>query len=120
MMSIIKEFPSHANGRRSRFLYANIASSFIIKGWSAIVLLMMVPLTLDCLGTYQNGVWLTISSMLVWIDQMDIGLGNGLRNQIATYMAHQELQKARIIVSSTMVMLLFIAIPILLILLAVV
>jgi O-antigen/teichoic acid export membrane protein len=58
--------------------------------------------------------------MLVWIDQMDIGLGNGLRNQIATYMAHQELQKARIIVSSTMVMLLFIAIPILLILLAVV
>ena len=120
MLSIIKEFPSHANGRRSRFLYANIASSFIIKGWSAIVLLMMVPLTLDCLGTYQNGVWLTISSMLVWIDQMDIGLGNGLRNQIATYMAHQELQKARIIVSSTMVMLLFIAIPILLILLAVV
>ena len=102
---------------RTTLLIKNVLASAFIKGWSAIVVLIMVPLTLNCLGTYKNGVWLTISSMLVWIDQMDIGLGNGLRNRLATYMAHKELDKARSIVSSTMAMMVCIVIPILVLLL---
>jgi len=54
--------------------------------------------------------------MLVWIDQMDIGLGNGLRNRLATYVARGEMDNARRVVSSTMAMLICIVIPILLIL----
>lgn len=61
---------------------------------------------------YQNGVWLTISSMLVWIDQMDIGLGNGLRNYLTAYIAHDDLTKARQAVSSTMAMLITIIAPV--------
>ena len=41
--------------RRSRYLLVNITASFVVKGWAALVVLLMVPLTLDCLGTYQNG-----------------------------------------------------------------
>jgi len=104
------------HSERSSLLVKNVISSFFIKGWSAIVVLLMVPLTLKCLGVYQNGVWLTISSLLVWIDQMDIGLGNGLRNKLATYMAHGEYDKARQAVSSTMAMLLVIIVPVLLLL----
>ena len=106
--------------KRSSRLQKNIMVSFLAKGWSAIVVLMMVPLTLNCLGVYQNGVWLTISSMLVWIDQMDIGLGNGLRNRLAAHVAHHEMEEARKVVSSTMAMLLCIVFPILLLLLALV
>ena len=106
--------------KRSSRLQKNILASFLAKGWSAVVVLMMVPLTLNCLGAYQNGVWLTISSLLVWIDQMDIGLGNGLRNRLATHVAHQEMEEARKVVSSTMAMLLCIVFPILLLLLALV
>ena len=102
---------------RTTLLIKNVAASFFLKGCSALIVLMMVPLTLNCLGTYKNGVWLTISSMLVWIDQMDIGLGNGLRNSLATYIAHNDLEKARRVVSSTMAMLVCIMIPILSILL---
>lgn len=102
--------------RRTNLLSKNILASFIAKGWSAIVVLMMVPLTLRCLGVYQNGVWLTISSLLIWIDQMDLGLGNGLRNSLATYMAHGEKEKAQQAVSSTMAMLVVLIIPIFLIL----
>ena len=103
--------------RRSRYLLVNITASFVVKGWAALVVLLMVPLTLDCLGTYQNGVWLTISSLLVWIDQMDIGLGNGLRNKLATHLAHNELQEARKVISSTFSMLTCIVFPLLLLLL---
>lgn len=97
---------------RSRKLLKNIGTSFVIKGWSAFVVLLMVPLTLSCLGIYKNGVWLTVSSMLMWIDHMDIGLGNGLRNRLAVHIAHGETEEARKVVSSTMAMLFCIIIPV--------
>lgn len=97
--------------QRTSLILKNIISSFVIKGWSALVVLLMVPLTIRCLGNYQNGVWLTISSMLVWMDQMDIGLGNGLRNRLAIHKAHGDVIESRKVVSSTMVMLICIAFP---------
>lgn len=100
---------------RTTITKVNIFASFIIKGWAALLILAMVPLTLKCLGAYQNGVWLTISSLLVWIDQMDIGLGNGLRNKLAVYMAHNQWKEARKVVSSSFAMLICIMIPTLII-----
>lgn len=101
---------------RSTLLMKNVIASFLVKGWSALVVLLMVPITLKCLGTYQNGVWLTVSSLLVWIDQMDIGLGNGLRNRLAVHIAHGDTDKARRIVSSTVAMLCCIVLPVMLVL----
>lgn len=91
---------------RTNLIQKNVAASFLLKFVGAAITLLLVPLTLACLGEYQNGIWLTISSMLVWIDQMDIGLGNGLRNKLTVYVAQQETEKARGLISSTMVMLL--------------
>jgi O-antigen/teichoic acid export membrane protein len=105
------------SNHRSSLLQKNILASFLIKGWSALIVLLLVPATLNCLGDYKNGIWLTISSLLLWIDNMDIGLGNGLRNKIAEYMAHGEHQRTRSLISSTFAMLTCIIIPVLLILL---
>jgi O-antigen/teichoic acid export membrane protein len=102
---------------RSSLLQKNILASFLIKGWSAVIVLLLVPATLHCLGEYKNGIWLTISSLLLWIDNMDIGLGNGLRNKIAEYMAHGECERTRSLVSSTFAMLSCIIIPVMLVLL---
>lgn len=101
---------------RTTLLMKNVLASFFLKGWSALVSFIMIPLTLQCLGAYKNGVWLIVSSLLIWIDQMDIGLGNGLRNKLAIYMAHGELEKARRAVSSTMTMLFCIVIPLVILL----
>ena len=105
------------SSHRSSLLQKNILASFLIKGWSAAIVLLLVPATLNCLGEYKNGIWLTISSLLLWIDNMDIGLGNGLRNKIAEYMAHGEHERTRSLISSTFAMLTCIIIPILLVLL---
>lgn len=99
--------------QRSRLLIKNIGASFIVKGWSAIIVLLMVPLTLKMLGVYNNGVWLTISAILVWIDLMDIGLGNGFRNAVASYIAQDDNEKVRKAVSSTFFMLTAIMLPLL-------
>ena len=103
--------------KRSILIKKNIIASFFIKGWSALVQFLLVPLTLACLGEYENGVWLTISSVLLWINNLDIGLGNGLRNKLAVYMARGDNDKAREMVSSTFIMLCISITPVLIILL---
>ena len=90
---------------RSKLLVKNVMASFAVKGWSALIVLLMVPLTLKMLGVYLNGAWLAISGVLVWIDLMDIGLGNGLRNAVAEYIAHDDTYKVKEAVSSTFFML---------------
>lgn len=97
---------------RTALLRKNILFSLFVKGWSGLVVFMMVPLTLHCLGTYQNGIWLTISSLLVWIDNLDVGLGNGLRNTLASCVAKGDMQEARKAVSSTLSMLVLIIVPV--------
>lgn len=97
---------------RSNLIRKNIIISFCIKIWSALVQLLMVPLTLHCLGVYENGLWLTISSLLIWIDNLDIGLANGLRNNLAVHLALGEKIEAQKTVSSTFYMLVLLFIPI--------
>lgn len=100
---------------RSKLLLKNVIASFLLKGWSAVIVLAMVPLTLKILGVYNNGVWLTISSILLWINLMDIGLGNGLRNAIAQYIAMSQFEKLKEAIASTFFMLSIVTLPILLI-----
>ena len=94
------------NPNRTSLLKKNIIFSFLIKGWSAAIVFIMLPLTLKMLGPYNNGVWLTISSILVWIDLLDIGLGNGMRNAVAKHCAEGNHEKVKETVSSTLFMLL--------------
>lgn len=112
-MDILKHFQDR-NDKRSTLIYKNILASLVIKGWSVLVQLMLVPTTLACLGVYENGVWLTISSVLLWIDNFDVGLGNGLRNKLAEAIAVNDLTRARVLVSSTFAMLAIIMLPVLL------
>ncbi len=100
------------NNGRTALIRKNILASFLIKGWSVIIQFLLVPLTLHCLGNYENGIWLTISSMLLWIDNLDIGLGNGLRNKLAEHLAHDDVNKARDVVSSTLFMLVLVIVPV--------
>ncbi len=98
--------------KRSALIGKNILFSFLLKIWSAAVIFLLVPYTLKCLGEYRNGVWLTLSSLLLWIDQLDIGLGNGMRNKLAAYMAEGDVYKARQAVSSTFCMLIVVVVPV--------
>lgn len=104
---------------RSQLLKKNILFSFAIKGWAGVVQILLVPITIHCLGNYINGIWMVISSILVWIDSLDIGLGNGLRNKLSERIALKDTHGAKEYVSTTFFTLIGIIIPaIILILLA--
>jgi len=94
----------------------NILASAGIKVADTMVHLMLVPLTLGYLNAYEYGIWLTLNSILAWINSFDVGLGNGLRNKLATALAESDKVKARAYVSTTFFMLIAIIIVIYIIL----
>lgn len=97
---------------RSQLIKKNILFSFGIKGWAGVIQILLVPLTIKCLGNYANGIWMVISSMLIWIDSMDIGLGNGLRNILADKLAKGDMAGAKTCVSTTFFTLIGIILPV--------
>ena len=94
-------------------------ASFVIKGLSILVSLMIVPLTLNYLDETRYGIWLTLTSILGWMYFFDIGLGNGLRNKLAEAKAKGETDLGRIYVSTTFGMLTLISIGLLLLFFAI-
>lgn len=92
--------------KRSIMAKKNVLASVAIKGADTLVYLLLVPLTLGYLNAYEYGIWLTLSSILSWINSFDIGLGSGLRNKLAEAIAEDDKEKARGYVSTTFFMLL--------------
>lgn len=87
----------------SRTLIAkkNIATSFLIKGGSILIGLVLVPLTINYISPAQYGIWLTLSSIISWFSFFDIGLGNGLKNKLAEANALGQNEKCQVYVSTT-------------------
>ncbi len=77
----------------------------LVKGGSIAVGLALVPLTIDYVNPIQYGIWLTISSIVSWFSLSDAGLSNGLRNKLSQALAENELESAKIYVSTTYVVL---------------
>lgn len=108
-MALFNFFPSlktryqrfFSGDERSLKAKKNILWSFFVKGASVVISLLLVPLTLHYLSPYEYGVWLTLSSILTWINFFDIGLANGLRNKLAETFADNNRKLGQIYVSTT-------------------
>lgn len=88
----------------------NIIGSFLLKGISIIISLLLVPLTIDYLNPTKYGIWLTLSSVIGWFVFFDIGLGNGLRNKFAIAKAEGKDLLARVYISTTYAIIALIAV----------
>ncbi len=79
----------------------NIFYLFILHSLNLALMLLLVPITLDCLSPAEYGIWLTITSVTGWFISLDFGLGNGLRNKLAETLAKGKKRLAKIYVSTT-------------------
>ncbi|WDF68962.1 oligosaccharide flippase family protein [Sphingobacterium oryzagri] len=86
--------------KRSKIAQRNIFYSVFIKGFGILTSLALVPLTLGFLNAKEYGIWLTLNSILLWINNFDIGLGNGLRNKLAECLAVDDYATAKKYVST--------------------
>jgi O-antigen/teichoic acid export membrane protein len=86
---------------RTRKAKKNIAFSFVLKVIDIATGLVLVPLVLNYLDVTRYGIWLTLSSLVMWFNFFDVGLGHGLRNKLAESQAKGEESLSRKYVSTT-------------------
>jgi len=103
MKNLFQKIKQRFNSGHSRSVKARkqILFSFVIKSVSILIGFVFVPLLYHNMGAAEYGIWLTLSSIIVWVSYFDIGLGNGLRNRFAESLARNEHQLARVYVSTT-------------------
>ena len=56
---------------RTNNIIKNVKWTFIFKIWISVVTFLQVPIIIDCIGTYQNGVWLTKSVPVKYLERID-------------------------------------------------
>lgn len=115
MASIIKRI-LYSNNNRTNAVKKNIVGSILVKGISILIQLLLVPLTLGYLSTELYGIWLTLSSILIWINFFDVGFTLGLKNKLAEAIAIGDLKKGKALVSTTYFMMIIIFVPLCIIL----
>ena len=97
---IISDFFTQGNQRTIKAKKNIVALSFV-KGFSIILSLFIVPITINYVNPTRYGIWITLSSIIGWFGFFDIGLGNGLRNKFAEAVAKGNHELARVYVSTT-------------------
>ena len=53
------------DNERTKSIVKNIFYSFFVKGGSVLVSFILVPIVLGLISTFQYGVWLTLSSVIL-------------------------------------------------------
>ena len=96
---------------RTKVVGRNIVGSFLIKGVSILVSFFLVPVTIGYINSELYGVWLTVSSVMMWIHFLDLGFSQGLKNKLTEAIAHNDYKKGQSHVTTTYVMLILIFVP---------
>ena len=90
---------------RSSLLRKNVLMALAVKAGSICCTMVLVPMTIDFVNPTQYGIWLTISSVVMWMQFFDVGFSNGLRNKLTEALALDQVAHGRSLVSTTYAML---------------
>lgn len=92
--------------RNDQKMFHNIMGTFIIKSVSLLLNIYSITAYLHYFDGNQKlyGVWLTIISILNWVVNFDLGIGNGLRNKLAAAIAIQDKDKEKTLISSAYIL----------------
>ena len=110
IIQIIRDF-LHKGNERTLSVKSNIIQSVIIKGFSILIQLLLVPMTLGYLSPELYGIWLTLSSILLWLNFFDVGFTLGLKNKLAEAIALGDFKRGKALVSTTYFMMIVIFVP---------
>lgn len=97
----LKFLKKNENGR---IVFVNSIGSFIVKGLSLFVSLFTTP---AFMRYFDNdivlGVWYTLLSILTWFLTFDLGVANGIRNNLTKAITQEDYESAKKVISSGIV-----------------
>ena len=86
---------------KDKIIYKNVSGAFLVNGLALLVSFFTMPAYMRYLDNQQIlGVWFTLISILIWILNFDLGIGNGLRNHLAAALAKNDWKAAQKYISS--------------------
>lgn len=100
----------HSSDKRNNNLRNNILLSGLMKATGMLTSFLVVPVTLHYLDNEIYGIWMTITSILMWFSFFDVGLGNGMRNYMTQAISANDYKTARAYLSTTLCVLTVISI----------
>lgn len=102
--------PANEGQRRyQRIIHSTLAAT-AARGLNLLVGFISVPLAVGYLGRERYGVWITISSLLMFLSFTDFGLGSSLLNALADAHGRDDRRQAQRYVASAFWLLAFMAI----------
>lgn len=82
-------------------VYKNVAGAFIVKGGALFITLFTLPAYIKFFNNNEVlGLWYTILSLLNWILNFDLGIGNGLRNHLSYSLSLNDQEATKRYISS--------------------
>ena len=85
----------------SKIVLRNVLWAFVIKGLSMIVSFATTPLFIHYFNNNRVlGLWYTLLSVLIWFLNFDLGLGNGIRNNLVKAITKNDVEMAKKVISS--------------------
>lgn len=85
---------------RNKILAKNIGLTSLFQIGSVALSLIILPISLSLLPVEEYGIWLTISSILMWVGYLDFGLGTGLKNKLGEAIAKSDFVTSRTLIST--------------------
>ncbi len=102
--------PTNEGQRRYQRIIHSTAAATVARGVNLIVSFISVPLAVGYLGRDRYGVWITISSLLMFLTFADFGLGGSLQNVLADAYGRGDRGQAQRYVSNALWLLVAIAV----------
>ena len=85
----------------NKIILRNTFFAFLVKGASLVVSLFTTPAYIRYFNNNAVlGVWYTLLSVLIWFLNFDLGIGNGIRNNLVKDFAAKDRESARKTISS--------------------
>ena len=88
------------NTDRSKSIKRHVILGYIYKAFSVGANFMLFPLTINYLDKTQYGIWVTLLSIMTWINFFDVGLGLGMRNKVAEALSFNDSKSAQSYIST--------------------
>ena len=92
--------------QNNKILFGNIIGAFLLRGMGMVLSVFSLPLYMSYFpDNIILGVWFTVITILSWVLSFDLGIGNGLRNNLTKALAHNNYEESRKLISSAYLLL---------------
>ena len=90
-----------STGQNNKIIIKNTLGAFVVKGAGLFVSLASTPALIRYFNNNEVlGIWFTMLSVLIWFLNFDLGIGNGIRNQLTKDFTLKDDMSAKTTISS--------------------